>query len=246
MSRRITKKEQQRQTKGAGVMIFMLVIFASFAVYQGIKANNAEQKTKVIIVDDSRTKESEKSNHALNTNADKDLDVTDNTSNTNEEVDEEPIEKENAIGGPDEDVNKELQNTTRYTNDEQDFSLLLPNGWTSNEADSGRVGLLPAGSVASLQYEGDIVVNVKQNPKKLSLKEYYNGINDVALFTDALGGSKPFEVNGLDAFLFKEVEGYVPSNVAVVDTGDTFIEITDTGMRHVDDGVFDAIIYSVK
>lgn len=246
MARRITQKDKKRQSVGAGIMLAVLIGFASFLLYQSIAQES--EKTKIIVVngEGKRSGGEKDETGTVNTNEQKreDSSINENVNTASETEKEEDLEVEDekeekpSIGGPGEVKGERFS--------DEFVSVLIPDGWSAAKNASGSIGLVPADSEISDLYEGDIVVNPKENAENLSIKNFYDGEQNADLFRDALGGFEPIEVNGYEGFLFKEVEGYVPANVAVIKKGDVMIEITDAGMGNAENGIFDAVVNSIK
>lgn len=250
MAPRITQKDKKRQSVGAGIMLAVLIGFASFLLYQSIAQES--EKTKIIVVDGdgNRSEDKESETGSINSNeqkregelANENLNTQSMSENEEEDVKEEAQNTEEeevlGIGGPGEIEGERFNDET--------VSVLVPSGWSAAKNASGSIGLVPAGSEISDLYEGDIVINPKQNSENLSIKKFYDGEQNADLFRDAVGGFEPIEVNGYEGYLFRKVEGYVPANVAVVKKDGVIIEVTDAGMGNAENGIFDAVVSSIK
>lgn len=253
MARRKTKREQKRQSIASTIAVGVLIVFAAAMTYFGLSAQN---KTKVVIVDEDRNSTENTDSDTVDADTDSRKSVTAKdvqNENTNSEIQEESKKEEadiTARGGTDEDISLEpdptLNKASSYTSSKHGFGVSLPENWSYAEIDSNRIGLFPSNKEPSIQYEGDIVVSVQDNPGNISIKEFYDGSNGVALFDDAAGGTKKINVSGNEVFIFYEVEGYVPSNIAVVSLSEKIIEITDAGMGHSEDGIFEMVVNSIK
>ncbi|MBU1167006.1 hypothetical protein KKC60_01185 [Patescibacteria group bacterium] len=140
----------------------------------------------------------------------------------------------------------EAQGKPVYQNKNYGYSLSYPDDWKAKESSTAQTALYPNSKAVNNDYQGDILVNYKQNPQGLGVEEFYDGQNQVNLFFDATGGNKEVVVAGKKAYEFKGVEGYVPSNVVVVPVEGGFLEMTDMGAQHETDGVFDEVINSLE
>lgn len=90
------------------------------------------------------------------------------------------------------------------------------------------------------------IVNV-ENPKNLSMREYYNGTNAPDLFQDASRGTETLATtSGLSATKFKHVLGMVSPTVAVVESGNRLVELEDTAEAYQANGIFDQILRSIE
>lgn len=237
------------------MIIVLFIAFALFAIYQSMQINDKKEETQAVALKELKQQKVEQS-------------VPEEEKKIAEEIAKEKPEegKKNAEKGPEQVVEVKEEDiggattkesaviqdealtaalNTTYTNATYAYSLNYPDSWGFTEAAPEQVGFAPKGKAVDSQYQGDIVLTVKSNPEGLTVQEFYNGANDVNLFTDATGGSAPRSIGGREAWQFTGVEGYVPSTVVVVPLGDAFLEITDVGAQHVDDGLFDRVTASV-
>lgn len=138
-----------------------------------------------------------------------------------------------------------------YTNDKHGVGLKYPPKWTANEfvyQKSTVVEFYPPGPKADIEYSGDIVVSLISNPGGLDIQRFYNGDKNVDLFADALGGQVEVKVGVRSGIKFLNVKGIVSHTIAVISLPEKkiMLELTDAVGRHLEDGIFDAMLYSIK
>lgn len=221
-----------------GLFFLMFLVFAGYVVAENFKKNEEMSKTEEKTIDSEPIKKVESK-----------VAVKDNSVKLAEPKDvggadaktEEEIEKE-AAG---ETVNG-YKLTKTYQNPEYNYAVNYPETWETKTLEANRVGLLPTAKKSLKEYEGDVVLSLKKNEKNLSVEKFYDGSNDINLFTDAAKGVKQITVAGRKAYRFNGVEGYAPANVVVVPLGKSFLEITDMGAQHEKDGLFESLVNTLK
>lgn len=176
-------------------------------------------------------------------------------------IQQDKIETE--VSEEDEDVAKETEGQSEDADDDSNvvkeniyvavygntkkYSVEYPDNWRPHEvSNKNEVGFVPPGSSPSDEYIGDITISYKENPDKLSVDRFYDGLNDVNLFEDASGGYVEEKIGGHSVYIFSEVIGYVPSTVAVIVLDDAFVEIIDVQNKHQDNSVFKNFIETFK
>lgn len=130
-----------------------------------------------------------------------------------------------------------------YKNEEFSFSVKYPVGWEIKQVSDNFISFYPPDS--SLDDKGDINLYIKNSSNK-SMKEFYDGQNDVDLFSDAAGGFQEYTINGYQAVKFSNVQGLINTAVIVIVSNNNFIEIEDWGENHLEDGILDSIANSFK
>ena len=140
---------------------------------------------------------------------------------------------------------------------------VLPTSWKTYSSDSisieypfdweyaiknQAIQFYPTGKRPSIEGEltGDIILNVYDNPKKLSLVEFYDGKNNANLYKDAMDGYEDISVDSTSAIKFKGVGGLLVYTIVAVPKNDIIFELLDNGQAHQKDGIFDHMVSSIK
>jgi hypothetical protein len=119
------------------------------------------------------------------------------------------------------------------------FSVLFPSSWRQEVSDNGDRRFFPPGMVVdeASEYAGDIQLFVDPNPQGLSTTQYYDGLNNLALFDDAAQVQQLTISNAL-AFRFVTTTGLVGGDVVIIVLPGNFIRIEDRR----NPAVFDQIV----
>lgn len=129
-------------------------------------------------------------------------------------------------------------------------SLLLPipDGWTSNALSERETALLPPGKAAdqALEYSGDLIVEIHENPRRLAPVEYFRQQGKVPYLDAVSAGVETRTIGDRTSIITKDVPGPVPSTVAILDFGDSYITVTDVNNNHQDDGVFLSLVDRIE
>lgn len=139
-----------------------------------------------------------------------------------------------------------------FTSQTHQFSVMYPGGWsvTLHENTSNVFDFYPTGKRPEIESTktGDIILTVRNNPKQLNLKAFYSSgaVGAANLFEDASQGTETLVIDGRSATKFKSVGGLVNSTIVSVAYGTRILEVADLGEKHQQDGIFDALVASLK
>lgn len=143
-------------------------------------------------------------------------------------------------------TNTDTSGWKTYTNSQYGFNFQYPSSWTYELYQGNYISFFPPGKSPdpSLEYSGDISVNVIDNPRQLDLKTFEQSQNN-NLFAES-SSQAPLIINGFPAEKFFAVYGMVPTNVYLINKGKIIIELNDIGQMHADDGIADQMAKSIK
>lgn len=137
---------------------------------------------------------------------------------------EEPIKSTPAP--PDAALPVFLSNT--YTDPASGVSFSFPGDWSAYKDKNGAIKILTRESVAKpvdlTEQKTEIELRIKDNPDKLSVISFYDGITDINLFLDANNGMEDIIVAGYQGTKFNNVVGVVPADVVIVPVADKLYE----------------------
>lgn len=122
------------------------------------------------------------------------------------------------------------------------YALPYPTGWRVEEVRKNEPLIVKFYKNINDKELGDISMTVYENPKNLTVKEFYNGVDRPNLFTDAIGGYQDVKLNDVSAIKFSDVLGFTHYTIVVVPYNDKIFEIADIGETHQSDGIFDKIL----
>jgi hypothetical protein len=128
------------------------------------------------------------------------------------------------------------------------YEIKYPSNWSFALGEASSVGFSPLDKQPdpSLEFTGDIIVEVFANPRGLTFSEFYQWEAEVDLFQNSME-QMPFRVNGLEAVKFIGVPGMLgPSTIVSVNKGGFVVEINDVNEEHQQNGVFDSMISSFR
>jgi hypothetical protein len=110
-----------------------------------------------------------------------------------------------------------------YSNKVYKFSIQYPKDWEYRSISDTFVRFLSSSKDFNNPYSlGNVEVEIKENPRQLSSKDYFNGRNYADLYSDARTGIEDITINGVFGTRFNGVIGMVTSDVVVIRTEDTF------------------------
>ena len=133
-----------------------------------------------------------------------------------------------------------------YLNSTYDYKTLFPPTWSAQPyPDNTQIGFFPAGASRGLIYNGDIVIFVHPNPKKLNVKGYYDGKNGPDLFREA-AINESVKIGSENGIIFRDIKETVTSTVAAAAHGNYIYEIVDVGNLHQKDNVFKFMLENFK
>lgn len=122
------------------------------------------------------------------------------------------------------------------------YVLPYPMGWRAEEIHKTSPLIVKFYKDANDKELGDISITIYENPKNVTAKEFYNGVDRPNLFTDAIGGYEDVKLNDVSAIKFLNVLGFTHYTIVVVPHSDKIFEITDIGETHQSDGIFDKVL----
>lgn len=136
-----------------------------------------------------------------------------------------------------------------YRNQEYGFEVKYPKHWTVKDFSNFMfIGFTSpksqSASPSGFGYTGEIKIRIRKNPRKLSIDDFYNGIEGPDLFSGTQKYST-LEIGGKLARRYTGVLGLINSTIVVVPYQDIFIEIEDIGERY-QDGIFNDMISTFK
>ena len=107
------------------------------------------------------------------------------------------------------------------------FQIKYPPGWTAAvNSDTDRVVLVAPGT-AGPEFSGDVTIDVLANPDSLSMEEYFNGVEAINYFEDAIE-INDITVHGIPTKEFRAVPSIGGGvDVVIVPGPGVFIVITD-------------------
>lgn len=127
-------------------------------------------------------------------------------------------------------------------------SVQIPENWnyTKDQQSIGSLELFPSHKMPDISqgYIGDILITVLKNPKELSLNDFYENTAIVNLFAVAESWKKLSLVEK-EAIRFSHVTGFLESEIVSIRSQNNIVEISDFGLQHQEDGIFDAVVDSI-
>lgn len=151
---------------------------------------------------------------------------------------------EDQHAGSDEEQEQKMKNSSMekgvYRNEYYKFSLEYPESWSFSTSESGGwVVFLPPDKQPGPEYSGDIAVKVSENPKKLSLENYFDGNNGPNYFNK----SEVIKINYNNAILVENVNemGVGDGKVYIIDIDVAFLVIDAISSFDERDGMVNSI-----
>lgn len=122
-----------------------------------------------------------------------------------------------------------------YTDPVSGVSFSFPVDWKTYKDKNGAIKVLTRESISKpvdlTEQKTEIEIRIKDNPDKLSVTSFYNGITDINLFLDANNGMEDITVAGYKGTKFNNVVGVVPADVVVVPVADKLYEFKLNDLR---------------
>lgn len=132
-----------------------------------------------------------------------------------------------------------------YRDEKYRYEIRYPAGWIVESKNTNMTVFSP--SKLEGKYEQPFIeINVKSNPQNLSIREFYNGINDRDLFSQTNNRYTTGEIAGRKYFKFVPYITFAGKVVVVIPLNSTFLEITDFGSKYQENRVFDTMISTLK
>lgn len=140
-----------------------------------------------------------------------------------------------------------------YTNSQYGFSFKYPKDWTPDTLNeqSDFIAINDPETMAAkkknpaLEYPGDLVVQIDQNPKKLNAKDYYNG-KDGFLAFDNPSEDREITVDGQTAYHIYPLTGIAPGENVIVPKGTIFIDFSTFIGDKNEEGIYNQIVSTFK
>lgn len=219
-----------KKKKGKKYVILAIIIFIGIALYfdsVNKQGTNEEPLATTILNYTQKTK------NKLSNNNTKKKTKKANKKNTSNET--QPIASDKTINN-----RKYFENTLGNNK----ISFIYPEGWKTHLI-KNKIGLLQERQTAGQANIGEIIITFKKNPRNLLFDQFYDGVNDINYFADAVSGFQKVTVSDKSAYKFRDVAGYKASTIISIKTNDGFIEISDVANRYQKNKIFNAIIKSL-
>lgn len=133
-----------------------------------------------------------------------------------------------------------------YKNEKYGFEFKYPKEWIIKSYNSNHTYVL-----FSEQWRGKfkhpfIEINIKPNPKKLTIREFYNGTNDINLFTRSNNKYFTGKLGEKIYYKFIPYVTFAGEVIVIIPLEEVFLEVIDNGSAFQENGIFEAILSSFK
>jgi hypothetical protein len=134
---------------------------------------------------------------------------------------------------------------------ESGYSIAIPPNWQVIDIDidkgkGARRVLLPPEKFIDLNdgQGGEISVDLLDNPKRMALLDFQKLSFENRYPESGIIGLRT--IGDLDAIQFDVTSGEIKNTVVLIQVDEKIIQLTDHGERHKIDGIFDAIVNSIR
>lgn len=151
------------------------------------------------------------------------------------------------VGGLDAADSESKDEWQIYIHPYYSWKISYPKNWKNRESNDSVI-FYPPDLNPDLVLEnnsGFIGWKIYQNPKKLSLEQFFDGNSRPNYFSDAQS-IKNIVIDGASGKEFKGVGGMLTYTIAVIPMDTVIIELIDNGEKYQSNGIFDKMLNSIK